>query len=289
VKNKAIVTLVLGDDYQKKFKEHCLSNWKDYAAKHGYDLLIFDTPLDTLPRAKLRSPSWQKCLILKEPLVREYKQVVWIDSDVLINAKASPCIFEGVPVEKVGAVDQSVVPSPKENRVYSKRILEYCKETGIPYFDDQTTGNFYSCFGIEADFDSVVQAGVMVASPEYHSEIFLRTYRDYEDRGGVIWNYEMRPLSYELLKESVVHWIDNRFNRIWAFEKVIHYPFLLKGRTMFSLFSKGLNKHQFLQSFEILMKKCATVAYLNAFFLHFAGSQHEMRFVDTSATSVFQL
>ena len=289
MKSKAIVTLILGDNYQKKFKEHCFSNWKEYADKHGYALLIFDRPLDTSVRAEQRSPSWQKCLVFNEPAVRKYKQVVWIDSDVLINAHVSPCICEGVPVDKVGAVDQSIVPSPEENRVYSKRILEYCKEAGIPYLDDQTDGEFYSCYGILSDFNSVVQAGVMVASPEYHLDIFLRTYRHYEDRGGVIWNYEMRPLSYELLKEDVVHWIDSRFNRIWAFEKAIHYPFLLKGPAMFSLFAKGLGRRQFLESLELLMKKCATVAYLNAFFLHFAGSQHEMSFVDTSATSIFHL
>jgi len=289
VKGKAIVTIVLGDAYQKNFREHCFFNWKGYADKHGYDLLIFDKPLDTSIRAEERSPSWQKCLVFKQPTVMSYEQVVWIDSDVLINANNSPCICEAVPLEKVGAVNQAVVPTPEENQAYSRTMLEYSEQAGIPYFDDQKAGEFYSSFGISTNFDSVVQAGVMVVSPECHSDIFVRTYTEYEDRGGVIWNYEMRPLSYELLKEDVVHWIDNRFNRIWAFEKIIHYPFLLKGQSIFSLFAKGLGRQQFFESFEILMKKCATVAYLNAFFLHFAGSQHEMQFVDTSATSIFQL
>ena len=40
---KAIVTLVVGERYQKNFKRHCYRAWKTYADLHGLDLLIIDT------------------------------------------------------------------------------------------------------------------------------------------------------------------------------------------------------------------------------------------------------
>ena len=36
----------------------------------------------------------------------------------------------------------------------------------------------------------------------------------------------MRPLSYELIKADLVHWIDHRFNAVWKNIKCLHYPFL---------------------------------------------------------------
>ena len=105
--------------------------------------------------------------------------------------------------------------------------------------------------------------------------------------GGSEWNYEMRPLSYELVKENVVCWIDYRFNYPWGVHKALFYPFLFHRKTFErALYKIGL--HLFLSDSKII-KKCATTAYHNSFFLHFAGSMNEMRYVNTSSKSVFEL
>jgi len=73
-KNKAIVTLVYGKKYQDYFKKFCEKNWKEYANKHGYDIVLFDQLLDKTERALNRSPSWQKCLALSHEDLDKYKQ-----------------------------------------------------------------------------------------------------------------------------------------------------------------------------------------------------------------------
>ena len=62
-------------------------------------------------------------------------------------------------------------------------------------------------------------------SPEHHAELLERVYHDYEDRPGL--NYEMRPLSFELLSAGAVHWLDPRFNYIWGSYAALHHPFLV--------------------------------------------------------------
>jgi hypothetical protein len=101
---KAIVTIALGEKYLTTWRRVCEANWYAYAQKHGYDIVCIDAPLDPSARARQRSPSWQKCLILGQDAIRKYERVVWVDADILINVGAAPSIVEGVPVDKVGAV-----------------------------------------------------------------------------------------------------------------------------------------------------------------------------------------
>lgn len=75
---KAIVTLAIGDNYLDLWMNICKKNWTAYCERHGYDLIIFDRPLDISMRAQQRSPAWQKCLILGADAVRNYDRVVWI-------------------------------------------------------------------------------------------------------------------------------------------------------------------------------------------------------------------
>jgi hypothetical protein len=56
--------------------------------------------------------------------------------------------------------------------------------------------------------------------------VLREIYDRYEDPGPNL-NYEMRPLSWELLDRDLVHWIDPRFNRIWDLYRAERYPFLI--------------------------------------------------------------
>ena len=284
-RSKAIVTLVMGQRYEAMFKAFCEGSWRRYSDKHGYDLLVFDRPLDGSERAARRSPSWQKCLVFGDPAVARYDQVVWIDSDVMING-AAPCICEDVPLESVGAVDAYGFPTPALYRHNLQRLYDYWAAAGIDYVDNLTPEKFYLNFGLSPAHDRVVQAGVMVASPALHRDVFKRAYDNHEDKGEAKWNYEMRPLSHELMNAGVVHWIDSRFNVLWPDQLAMHYPFLLRsGPTLFERIGRRLGL-----SFPSGMRtRCATAAYHNAFFLHFAGSAWEMRYVDQSTRSVFDI
>lgn len=271
---KALVSLTLGEQYIALFKRYCEPNWRAYAEQHGYDLVIFDQPLDTSPRAASRSPSWQKCLILEQPELQQYEQIVWVDSDIIINPTA-PCICEHVPQTHIGAVETFSLPSRELNRLCLQRLYDYLDQQNVTYLKEWDSNALYANFGLPTDYADVVQAGLMVMSPQHHQTAMRKTYDHYEDKGATSWNYEMRPLSYELLKHYPITWLNPRFNTIWIYEKLLHYPFLMTGDwpATPSRWSKSAQRQH--QRFQ----QCLQAACDNAYFMHFAGTQVDMAFL----------
>jgi hypothetical protein len=281
-RSKAIVTLAIGKEYGEQWNRLCRANWQSYADRHGYDVVCLEAPLDTSERARRRSPAWQKCLILgAEPMLR-YERVVWIDSDILINARA-PCVCAAVPVEKVGAVDQWATPTPELYAQGMERLFEYWGSGAVA---NHTARDYYARWGLPPAFDQVAQTGVLVLSPRHHRPLLEGVYFEYEEKGGGEWNYEMRPLSYELLKADLVHWIDPRFNWPWIILKALHYPFLLRRPRRDGLLERLRRRlavpGDTARSHDA--RRCATAAFLNGFFLHFAGSRQDIGFADSTAT-----
>lgn len=283
--SKAIVTLAVGRKYLENWQQLCQNNWQKYAEKHGYDLICLDQPLDTSTRAQKRSPAWQKCLILSQPFSKQYERIVWIDSDILINANSAPCIAQNVPLHKVGAVNEWSVPNSELfTQVLQRRYQHlYCEDLDSM---QAMMVAYYQGFGLPPKFNKVVQSGVMVLSPDHHRDILERVYHKYEDKGSSEWNYEMRPLSWELLEADQVHWIDHRFNRVWSDYMYLHYPFLLEQQSA-SIAHRIYRKFQRMitalgvQTNLKLKTNCVNTAFLNNFFLHFAGSSHDMWLLDS--------
>lgn len=256
---KAIVTLTIGKSFQERWQKVCRPNWQIYAERHGYDLICIDEPLDDSPRARQRSPAWQKCLILGQDLARGYERIVWIDADVLINP-SSPDIAYGVPLEQVGAVDEYATPTPELYRLALRKLYEYWDNKQVAYIDNLNPADYYARWGLPSTFGQVVQTGVMVLSPQHHRQLLEDVYAAYEDKGPA-WNYEMRPLSYELLKAGCVHWLDRRFNYLWGIYKALYFPFLSNNPT------------------HALAEQCVNEGFAEVYCLHFAGSVDEMALV----------
>jgi hypothetical protein len=280
--SKAIVTLAVGHNYLKAWKRLCKENWQKYADKYGYDLICLETPLDDSERAKQRSVAWQKCLILSQDFSANYERIVWVDSDILINSFIAPCIVKDVPIDKVGAVEESSAPTPQLYKQALERKFDYWGSAAIVNYTPQ---EFYKNYGLPPIFDKIVHTGVMVFSPHHHRHILEKVYFDYEEKRDGKWNYEMRPLSWELLKADAVHWIDYRFNAIWTDFKFLNYPFLIDNSPTKSRIVRKLNS--MLGVFSIskkLAKNCATVTFVNNFFLHFAGCSADMKLVNLKAT-----
>lgn len=206
----AIVTLVVGSRYQSRFARYCQRNWESYAKRHGLDLVILQEPLDRSVRAQNRSVAWQKCLALCCERVQRYRQVVWIDSDIVIR-EGSPNIFDGVAENEVGAVADYALPSPTAYRRRLEYFYSKWEAANARYVSNLTPQEFLTNWGLPPQ-DQVVQTGVLVMSPALHADLLHRTYDSYEDKGDSSWNYEMRPLSYEILRSAAVRWLDLRFN-----------------------------------------------------------------------------
>ena len=269
---KAIVTIAIGDRYLQHWKRTCEPNWRTYASQHGFDLICIDKPLDDSERARKRSPAWQKCLILSQDYASRYERIVWLDADILINAHAAPPVDENVPVDKVGVAEEFTFAQDAggEPRQLLDRLYSYWGKAVVNY----TAHEYYTQYGLPDGFDKVVQTGVMVLSPLHHRSILENVYNHYEEKGGAEWNYEMRPLSYELLKANAVHWIDRRFNQVWTYSLFLHYPFLVNRRENDGF--RGRMKRKILsalggRSFASVQRACLTAAYLNSFFFHVSG------------------
>ena len=270
--SKAIVTLTLGDRYIHAWRHGCEENWNAYATKHGYDLIRLEQPLDRSERATNRSASWQKCLVLSQDFAKDYDRIVWIDSDVVINHQTAPSIVDGVPEDKVGAVElfSYANHAGSYGRAALLRMYDFWKTAVV----NTEAKDYYTEYGFPNGFDAVVQAGVLVLSPARHQALLEKVYYDYEDRGGAKWHYEMRPLSYELMKSGVVYWLDPRFNVLWLDCLFLQYPFLINGvpqRSLLSRVWRKLGRAAGFLTVDEVWNAAQRTTFLNSYFLHFGG------------------
>ena len=139
--------------------------------------------------------------------------------------------------------------------------------------------------GLPPDFDQVVQTGVLVLSPTHHRALFEKVYYEYEDKGGREFHMEMPPLSYELLKADLVHWIDGRFNVNWIYEAILHYPFLANlDKTPGTV---GRVKRRVGRWVLHVQQACMTTAFSLGYFLHIGGGDtfRLMKWVNAVADS----
>ena len=272
---KAIVTLVIGDSYRAWFDKAARANWKAYTQKHGLALVVFDKPLDMSARAIARSPSWQKCLILEQSHVQAFDQVVWIDSDIIINSRHAPNVFDGVPIDHIGTVDSYSIP---DKATYARRLAKaYAawRRLGIEFIDNLTPEQYFTKRGLPPH-DSVMQAGMFVCSPQHHRELMRKAYA-YEELGAANRNYEMGPLAHEVMEGSPVTWLDPRFNAIVGNEVADSLLFSLYG--LADNLPASIRRYPLavLHRAEPLSTRFVIRRMIRAnFFVHFAGCQHLM-------------
>ena len=274
---KAIVTLAVGQKHEEMFNNFCKNNWQKYCENYDYDLIVINEPLDKSRRALERSVAWQKLLILSQEWSDNYDQIVWIDSDVIINYQQAKDITSHVSIEKVGAVESYSIPSKISHDIALKRRYDYWKKNNIPYIDNLAPGDFYKNRGIPGgDLKEVVQTGVFVCSTKYHQKIFEHIYYNYEDiNKTAAWNYEMPAMSYELLKGDLVEWIPNEYNYC-VFDIIsTYYPFILLEKSpIIKRIHIKLMKLLGIKNYNIfttLQIKCLDQIYSNGYFIHYAG------------------
>lgn len=283
---KALITIVYGNEYRKNFNNYALPNWRRYCERHSLELIIFDKLFDNSERAKSRSVAWQKCLSIVSADVKDFSQVCWMDSDIIINPE-SPNVFEGIAENQIGAVDAYSTPTIEDHEIGLKRLYDEWTKNKVEFLNNLTPSSYHESFGLSAKkFDHVVQTGVIVASPNYHKDIFNNAYNNHEDKGEAFWNYEMRPLSYEILSSADVKWLSPKFNSIWIQTREYVYPFIKPNFNqsfedrfdlIFNLFSKNRRLARRKKAYEFLMVNALKTQLNNNYFLHFAGAAGDMR------------
>jgi len=255
---QALVTMVVGDDYVSRFERYCRQNWTAYALRYGYDLIVLTAPLDLSPRAQARPVYWQKNLVLEHEAIAKYRQIAWIDSDIVINAPAAPPIFEGVPEDRIGAVDEYSSPDPATYRKALAATYLRLRKLGTPYLHNLTPQEYYRNRGLP-EFAEVIQGGLLVCSPRHHREV-LRNVYEHEHLNLPNSNKEMAALSFELLSRNLVTWIDHRFNRLVMLGIAEQLPLLFSN-------SAGSRSPAAIGAARPIIAQLLA----NCYFLHFAG------------------
>jgi hypothetical protein len=269
MKEAAIVSLAIGDEHLAYWRRYCEATWKAYVQKCGYDMIMVTEPIDRSPAAATRSPAWQKCLILSQPFAADYRQIIWLDCDIAINASAAPRITDQAPLDRLSGV----ISGSHVHEDLRPVLLHRLRGNPVPYErglrqwqEDQAA--YYA--GLPERYGGIVQTGVLVASPQHHRTLFEAVYRTAYPENR---NYEQLPLSYAALSTGVFHPIDTRFNSVFFETMLVHYPYLLSP--------------QFPQPLFDVAAACAVqTEFANNFFLHFAYNRDFARHLaPTTATA----
>jgi len=279
--SRAMVTMAIGEKYQKLFEEFCKPGLMMYCKTFQYDLICISEILDQSERASKRSPAWQKLLILSQPWSANYQQIVWLDTDILINNSNATDIAKLVPIEKVGGVDQVCIPTKELYKIAFQRY--YLINFGsVPEINNISPEDYYLNNNIlcQQPMSQVFQTGVFVASPNFHKEIFEHTYYNYEEISSsnlMIGQFEMPALSYEIITKNLVFWIQNQFNLDVHANLYSYYPFIFKK----SIANPNLLTDEFTQSenlntFSINLQNSLKTIFDNSIFMHFNGCHHLM-------------
>lgn len=273
-RRRALATIAVGEKFTRLFREFAWPSWQAYARRHGLDLVVFDRAPDSGPRARSRSASWQKCLILEQPELRGFEQVAWVDADIVMQ-RTSPSIFDCVPVELVGAVDNDGYPSRAASRrirgLLNRQLTALLgRHEGLP--GDARQDFTARGFAVPREREPLlIQAGVWVASPECHRAVFRDVYDRYDE---VDRSYEMVPLGYELWRRGLVRSIDWRFNAVFldavAVVRPALVPALLRG-VYCQGFAPEADQGAIFAAYTGLNQ-----TYGNVFWMHFAGGYTEL-------------
>jgi len=253
--HRALVTLALGGRHLEYWRKHCEPNWRQYAARCGYDLVLLTDPLDASSAAAERSPAWQKCLVLGQEFAARYRQVVLLDSDIVINVAAAPPITDFVAEASIGGAISGAQIADDLRPVLLTRTWQrqFPYEPGDSLWSE-VQGEYYRRFGLSPRPEGIVQTGVLVASPQHHRDIFEQVYHARWPAAGHR-TFEQVPLSHAILSSGCFQRLDARFNSVFYETLLVHHPYLLVPE---------------LPIREQLAMCAVQAEFANSFFLHFA-------------------
>jgi hypothetical protein len=208
----AIVIFIIGDEYRKTFESIFKPNIENYCKKYGYDLHILDKLIREEPNIPRKKFFWQRLLVPSQYM--EYDYVVSMDSDIFINKHAPPLPIEEIPIGKVAAVNERKYFNNYEWRQYIQ----------VKYGWEPTGQHWHALSGYDRPYDDHINCGMIIYQPKYHAEPITKLYEDNIDNYMNFYQDDQSVLSVFLIDNDMIHWLDERYNRLWFFWKQIMYP-----------------------------------------------------------------
>jgi hypothetical protein len=252
MKTAIVVTFAIGElksDYEELF----IPSIKAYANKWGFDFLCIDKILEPFEEKNGSNISMQKficmqkLLLTKQSWANDYKYIIYIDADILINYESAPNILQNIPDGKIGAVNEKCAWGNTENVSSTwKRLAPHWAFTAEDY---------YKYYKFPETFSKQFNGGVLIFQPAFHKDFCQEVYEKYIPRilKGEDIDGDQGPLNYEANSRDLVYYLDERFNRSWIISWGIFYSFL-----------DELYNKPFLQ-------QAVKSVFNRSYFLHFAG------------------
>jgi len=246
MKTAIVVTLTIGE-LKEQYNKIFIPSIKAYASKWGFDFLCINDYINKLETTHINGIYMQKILIASLPEVQNYKYVIFIDADILINYESAPNILEGIPEGKIAAVDEKCCWGNTDN--VSSTLRRFAPNWA------STAEEYYKFYNYPKSFSKQFNSGVFVFQPSIHRTFFEDLYKKYVDRAirGEDIGGDQAPLNYEANSRDLVYYLDERFNRPWLITWGIFYSFLDEKKDK-----------------ELLQQAIKTI-FDRSYFLHFAG------------------
>lgn len=263
---RAVVTLAVGEACYTPWKRWLQPGWERWCKNQGYELVVFDQPLDTSARAQNRSMAWQKLLAMASPQLQHYHQALWLDADVWINHSAADPL-DLIPPEQVGmALDcgSPLATEPEWFRASFSQVLAKSLQESLPASTPQPF-SYLDLWGFNSRKRPLYNTGVIGFTPALHAPLFQRIYDQWSD-GGPGALHEMIPLNLELQQRRLVNPIQPAFNMLFGVYYVIWQQYPNKMQAWLRWDEQTPTPHQFAQHLAN-----------RSHFLHFAGCHSTMQ------------
>ena len=270
---KALVSLAVGDRCYGPWSRYLHANWSAWCQRNCYDLIVFNSFLDTTSLGSRRSPAWQKLLAMSSPKLLDYDTAFWLDADVVICPDAQdPADFE-IPgqVSMARDVGSPLAHEPHWFKAEWSRVLcsslqrNHGCAINPSIYSDPSSFSYYLLWGFNQFTRPLFNTGLILFQPQIHSSLFADIYYRWLD-GGPGSLHEMIPLNLELCQRNLINELPVSFNQLAGVQRAVWSSYPNDVQALHKIqSSQKLSLNQFL---ERLIESTS--------FLHFAGAQNVM-------------
>jgi hypothetical protein len=204
----AVVTIVIGEDYTRKFNEIFRTATEMYCARYGYEFIMVTSSLLPKEYTSNKTMTMHKHAVAYHKDFQTYDRIAIIDADILVTPQCPP-IHELELGVKIGVVDE-----------YCQPTLEKRKEVQRMNGFETTAKEYYMKFlNIPYETNSVINGGFIICSPVYHADFFrnyMNTYLDTVKNSSVDpYHKEQASFGYEVMKANKHMVLDGKWDFIW--------------------------------------------------------------------------
>jgi O-methyltransferase len=227
----AIVTLVIGKNYQDMFDLYFRPSVSAYCDKYNIDLITITEPFE--PYDHKSDLCCQKILIPSQDWAQKYDAICVIDSDILISPYAKN-IFDEVTDDKILFANPVSYHDDFYSWIYgykNKLVNDEYKNS-----DEKNKMNYLKGANVYTDGDDltnikIINEGMVVCKPKYHGEYLKEIYESHDFKkerlnqvgrdntflaSGEIWWW------YKVMMDNKHRYIDNKYNNGWNYYRRLH-------------------------------------------------------------------